>query len=529
MRSLGPVSTSTIPITLKGLCGLALCGLLARAALASELGLTIYNQNFAVVRDTVSLDLKHGSNYVRFAGATAFLEPSSVVLRDPSGKHAFQILEQNYRGDPVSQEMLLTLNEGKTIQFEPASPDGAQGRREIIRGRIVRSGAYDPRVQGYAFPGNTAWQPIIEVDGQLRFGLPGQPLFPALADNTILRPTLVWVIESPAAARFDAELSYITGELQWAADYNLVLPEQGDLMDLTGWVTINNQSGKAFERARIELMAGDVSKIIPSRVQRLPLAYYGGAAWGGAPSRPPVTEKAFDEYHLYTLERPTTLLDREQKQVEFVRADGIRSQALYIYDGASTELGEEWVPDHCYTEPGFRTAANKRIWVIRQFTNSVANHLGLPLPKGQLRVYRRNGPGQLEFTGEDLIKHTPRDEVIRLVTGMAFDLVGERKRTEFQIHEPGGVTVDPATGLPLAQAAPPTPPFINESFEITLRNHKRTDVTIRVVEHLYRWVTWEITRKSDEFRKTDAQSIEFRVSLKPDETRTIRYTVHYTW
>src|SRR3989442_14830468 len=185
---------------------------LAQAAAAGELALTIYNQNFAVVRDSVPLDLKAGVNQVRFADAASFLEPSSVILRDPSGKHQFQVLEQNFRGDPVSQEMLLGLNEGKTIEFEIVSVETGQTRREIIPGKIIRSGSGQvyPGYGGYASAG---MQPIIEVNGKLRFSLPGQPIFPALADNTILKPTLHWVIDSEQPARFEAELSDVTVEM----------------------------------------------------------------------------------------------------------------------------------------------------------------------------------------------------------------------------------------------------------------------------------------------------------------------------
>jgi len=234
-------------------------------AAAGELTLTIYNQNFAVVRDKVALELRKGTNQVRFAEATAFVEPSSVILRDPSGKHQFQVLEQNYRGDPISQDMMLALNEGKTVDFEIINSDAGQTRRELIPGRIVRSGG-------------SAMRPIIEVNRKLRFGLPGQPIFPGLADQSIVKPTLQWVIESDGAARFDAEVSYITGEMRWEADYNLVLPERGNTLDIVGWVTMDNESGKSFENARIKLMAGDVNKI--QNVSRL-RAYARGGSGGG--------------------------------------------------------------------------------------------------------------------------------------------------------------------------------------------------------------------------------------------------------
>lgn len=509
----------------------------AQAAVAAEPALTIYNQDFAVVRDTVPLDLKPGVNQVRFAGATAHLEPSSVVLRDPSGQHPLQILEQNFRADPISQELLLSLNEGKTIQFEVIDQVRGQTRRELVTGKIIRSGyvphaaamgqygpAYAMAQSALAYSGGTA-QPIIAVDGKLRFSLPGQPLFPALADDTILKPTLVWVLATDQPARFDAELSYVTGGMRWDADYNLVLPERGDTLDLVGWVTMDNQSGKSFEHARIKLMAGDVNKIQQARRFNGPVGGFGGGM-----SQPPVTEKAFDEYHLYTLERPTTLRDRETKQVEFVSATAVKSTACYVYDGAEIS---DWVPASVRTDSEYGTQCNKKVTALREFTNSVANHLGLPLPKGRVRLYRRNTDGQMEFTGENLIDHTPRDEVIRLETGNAFDLVGERKRTEFRTNLSGrGTVIDPSTGLPVA-SGPATDalpgPWIDEGFEITVRNHKSEPVEVRVVEHLYRWSNWQITNKSHPCQKTDAQTVEFPIQIPPDAQQTISYTVHYSW
>src|SRR5438132_120159 len=245
---------------------------LASSLLASQPALTIYNQNFAVVRDTVPIELKQGVNNVRFTETTAHLEPASVILRDPSGKTSLQILEQNYRNDPVSQELLLSLSEGKTIDFlviEPNKPN------TIVQGKIVRSGYArhsQEAMQRYRQPYATAQsamayqsggmsQPIIEVDGKLRFTLPGQPLFPPLSDDTILKPTIEWQLQADRAAKVDAELAYVTGGMSWEANYNIVAPEKSDLLDFVGWITMDNQSGKTFENAKIKLMAGDVSKI----------------------------------------------------------------------------------------------------------------------------------------------------------------------------------------------------------------------------------------------------------------------------
>lgn len=474
---------------------LILCFTAAALAVSAEPALTIYNQNFAVVRDTVPLDLKAGVNSVRYAEATAQVEPDSVILRDPAGKHSLQILEQNYRNDPVSQELLLSLFEGKTIDFQNIRTKDNTQTRELIPGKIIRS--------GYV-PGGQSQQPIIEVNGKLQFSLPGQPLFPDLGDDTVLKPTLNWALQSDKAGKFDAEVGYVTSGLNWSASYNLVAPEKGDHVDVVGWITMNNNSGKTFENAKIKLMAGDVNKILPR----------GGGGAGGARYRlamvdameaPAVTEKAFDEFHLYSIARQTTLHDRETKQVEFVHAENVLAPTVYVYDGAA---GYQFYGLNY--DQNYGTQGNKKVWVKREFVNAETNHLGIALPKGKLRFYRRDDDGQLQFVGEDEIDHTPRNETVRVTTGNAFDLVGERKQTNFHVD----------TG----------DKWLDESFEIKLRNRKKdTPVEIRVVEHLYRWNNWNITAKSDNFKKTDAQTIEFRIPVKPDEERTVTYTVHYSW
>jgi hypothetical protein len=479
---------------MKPLAAILSTALLCSVGHAADPALTIYNQNFAVVRDTVPLDLKTGVTEIRFSGATAQLEPDSVILRDPAGKRALQILEQNYRNDPVTQELLLSLNEGKTIPFVRERMKDNTVSRENVMGKIIRS--------GYV-PGGGMEQPIIEVDGQLQFSLPGQPLFPSLGDNTVLKPTLNWLLRTDKAGKLDAEVSYVTAGFTWSADYNLVAPEKGDSVDLIGWITMNNQSGKTFANAKIKLMAGDVNKIQPQQPRREMRLYAAKAMADGMEAT--VTEKSFDEFHLYTVARPTTLRDRETKQVEFVRAESVKAPSIYVYDGAE---GFRYYGGR-NNDPGYGTQSNKKVWVMREFVNSETNHLGVALPKGKLRFYRRSDDGQLEFTGENEIDHTPRNETIRVRTGNSFDLVGERKPTDFKTDR--------------------SDKWMDETFEIKVRNRKKEAVEIRVVEHLYRWNNWNITAKSDEFKKTDAQTIEFRVPVKPDEEKVITYTVHYSW
>lgn len=480
--------------------------------------LTIYNQNFAVVRQELPLELKAGVNNVQVTNITMHLEPDSVILRDPAGKHPVQVLEQNYRADPISESLLLSLNEGKTIDFLVQR----ENKQETISGKIIRSGytphnymamnrygqQYYQAQMAYAQGGNE--QPVIEVQGKLRFGLPGVPLFPSLGDETVLKPTLQWLLTSPQAGAVRAELSYVTGGLTWEADYNIVAPDKGDAVDVVGWVTMDNQSGKTFDNARIKLMAGDVSKIQPGReFDRLQV--YGMAGAINSAMTPPVTERTFDEYHLYTLARPTTLHDRETKQVEFIRAAGVATKRIYAYDGVKIDSNRYngWNWENIRNDYSYGTESNPKIWVMREFANSEANHLGMPLPKGRVRFYRRNDDTQIEFTGENVIDHTPRDENVRVYTGNAFDMTGERRRTDYKLD------LDKH--------------FADESFEIKVRNHKKERVDVRVVEHLYRWITWNISMKSDPVNKKDSQTIEFPVSIAPDGEKTITYTAHYTW
>jgi len=442
--------------------------LLPMAAFAAP-GLTIYNQDFAVVRDTVTLKLREGINDIRYDGATLQLEPDSVVLRDKSGK-PLQILEQNYRNDPITQAYLLSLFEGQTIDFtvrESEKPDRS------ISAKILRS--------GYGAASGTT-EPVVEVDGKIQFGLPGQPQFPSLGDDTILKPRLEWKIQSAAASKTEAELGYITCGLSWQASYNIVSPEKGDTLDVVGWITMENRSGRDFEEARINLMAGDVAKVEPSN-KMMGERMMAMAAVADAPS---VTEKAFDEFHLYSLPRPTSLRDRETKQVEFLRAGGVKSETVYVFDAHR----------------------GPKISVFREFRNSKENQLGIPLPQGRMRFYRTNG-SQLEFTGESEIDHTPADELLKIQTGEAFDLVAERKITNS--------TRDDANHR------------ATEAFEILLKNRKKEPVTIRVIEHLGMPVNWKISANSDPFEKKSSNEIEFRIPVKPGEERKVAYTVNYTW
>jgi hypothetical protein len=299
--------------------------------------------------------------------------------------------------------------------------------------------------------------------------------------------------------------------MTWQSDYNLVIADRVDpktatnAVDLVGWITMQNHSGKTFENARIKLLAGDVNKVQPVPANRV-YAMEAKAMDAAAPMAAPVSERSFDEFHLYTLQRATTLRDEQTKQVEFVRAEGIRAQRLYIYDGA--QMGVYYYGGFIQ-DPSYGTQSNPKVWVMQEFKNSETNHLGIPLPKGRLRFYRRDTDGHLEFVGENTIDHTPKDETIRVYTGNAFDVVGERKQTNFHVES--------------------RMHWMDETYEVRVRNHKKEPVQVRVVEHLYRCNNWKLVDNSAEYRKKDAHTVEFPVTIAPDGEQVVTYTVHYTW
>ncbi len=479
--------------------------------------LTIYNQSFAVVRQTMPLDLKSGTTQVEITDITAHLEPDSVILRDLKSGQNLRILEQNYRSDVASQSRLLSFYEGKTIEFLVPDKDG---NRKLMPGKIIRSGymphyqaynSYDQQYyqtqQAYAAAGNS--EPIIEIDGKLQFGLPGQPIFPALSNDTILKPTLSWLLQSERAGNTNAEFSYVTGGMSWHADYNVVAPVSGNLLEIVGWVTLDNQTGKTFSNARIKLMAGDVNKLQP-QVGRMEGSASTGSAHGEAVPRPPLPSAALMNIISTRWNGPPrSLIAKPSRWNSCGRQVFPPSGSTFMTASSSirTIATTPWKTSGIWRISAFNPIP--KIWAMVEFKNSKENHLGMPLPKGRVRFYRRDADGQLEFTGENLIDHTPGDETIRLYTGNVFDAVGERTRTSFR-EERGAHTVD-------------------ESFEIKLRNHKKEPIEVRVVEHLYRWTNWDIMKNSDPFNKLDSKTIEFRVQVPPDGEKVVTYTAHYSW
>ena len=471
---------------------LGLVPLAAFAAVGPQV--TIYNDGFATVKEDRTLSLAEGVSEVRVTDMSRALEPDSVMLRELSPTpFGVKILEQSFINDPLTEGLLLYQMEGQTLRFEEKREDGTV--KEHV-GKLIRS--------GYV-PGGGSEQPIVEEDGAVRFSLPGQPVFEGIDPNAFLKPSLVWQIASKKAGECPIEVAYVTAGMSWEATYSLVAPAEGsDEFDLSGWISLNNNTGKTFENTDIKLIAGDVQKVQPQAVNRPRGSAKYAMADVFAESMP--EERAFDEFHLYTLPRPVLLRNNELKQVEFIRATGVKGNRYYVYNPM---VGYRWGGGR-NEDPDYGTQADKKVGVRIEISNSETNQLGVPLPKGRLRLYRADSKdGRREFTGENQMDHLPKNELLKLEMGNAFDLVGERKRVDF--------TVDT------------TAKKMTESFEIKLRNRKDAPVEIRVVEPLYRCANWKIAVASLPFAKVDANTVEFRAPVPADGETVLTYTVNYWW
>ena len=473
------------------------------AAAQQPTQLTIYNQDFAMARTTVPLDLRAGTTEVLTTAVTSQLEPDSVVLRDPSGRTPIHILEQSYDAGVVTQAWLLEKYEGKTLDFQIYGPhtfESQTGESRLmpattITGRIIRAGD----------------QPLIEVNGHLQFQLPGTPIFRAGTDGLILKPTLRWQIESPQPAHLTAELDYITRGMSWQATYNVVIPEAkdtktSDLADILGWVTIQNNSGTDFPQAAIQLMAGDVAKIQDMRARGGPMnAPMNAMAQNVAVE---VTQKNFDDFHLYDLHRTVSLRNKETKQVQFLEAANVAVQRTYQAD-SFTGYFQPFYPGYHNDQPAYNASPKVPVSIRQEIKNSTANHLGLPLPAGRLRIYRRDTDGQTQFVGEGNIPHTPAEQPIQIVSGNAFDLTVTRRQTAFHVDQNNHV--------------------ITESFELKLDNQKPQPATIHAVEHMNRAQNFEITDKSAPYTQRDSNTLDFPITVPAKSSSTLTYNVRYTW
>jgi hypothetical protein len=470
----------------------AMLALIASAAFAAEkdeegVALTIYNQDFGVVRERRNVEVKDKTGTIRFADVAAQIDGTSVnfkSLTDPGAT----VLEQNYEYDLVSADKLLQKYIDKQITV--LTKDGSRYSGTLL--------SFDPNqlvIRQYGEKGDLA---MVQRGDNVK-----DISFEALPEGLITRPTLVWKLATEKLGKQLVEVAYQTAGINWQADYNAVLNAKDNALDLNGWVTVNNQSGATYKEAKLKLIAGDVRRVQPP--QRL--YAMKARAMAAEADAAGFEEKAFFEYHLYTLGRPTTVSQNQTKQIELLKTADVPLKKIFLYEGT---------PQYRFygglmTEPSFGSEeSNKKINVIIEVKNSKDNHMGMALPKGKVRLYKRDeADAALEFIGEDQIDHTPKDETVRLHIGDAFDVVGERKRTDFRVDSGGHV--------------------MTETFEIKIRNHKTEPVDVLVKEVLYRWNNWEITKSSHKWTKYDSNTIHFPVTIDKDGEQVIMYTVRYTW
>jgi len=453
------------------------------AAQGEGVELAVYNQNLALVKDRRTLDLSAGLNEVRFVDVAAQIDATSVHFRSLTDPDGTTVLEQNYEYDIVGSTKLLSKYVDQEIAV--VTEDGQEYVGTLL------SGAEDVILQ--AADGQVT---VLKLDRIKEF------TFPALPEGLITRPTLVWQVESAQGGSQDVEVAYLTGGVNWQADYIVVLADDESSIDLDGWVSLDNRSGTSYRDAKLKLIAGDIH-----RAATADYAVEREVFFEAAPAaEPQVEERGFFEYHLYEVQRPVTVKDQQTKQIEFVTASGVPVDKFFVYDGAQIGFAGAYQP---VDDPAYGTASNKKVMVMLEFTNGEEEGLGVPLPKGTLRVYKSDIDGSTLLIGEDSIDHTPKDEQVRLYIGDAFDVVGERVQTNFQVEYDED--------------------WMEESYEITLRNHKEEDIEVRVVEHMFRWTEWKILESSHDYEKTDAQTLEFRVPVEAGGETVVSYTVRYEW
>ncbi len=482
MSSLLPLRTAgAIAVTL-GLLPLApdapsldpeTLGVRSDATGRESVSVTVYNQNFGLVREVRSIALPGGVVPVEFGDVASQIQAQTVHVR-PLGSPGFQLLEQNYRYDLLSPETLLQKYVGRTVKIYRRLPDGSE---EPAEAEVLA-------VNG---------RPVLRIDGEITFDVPGRFAFSEVPGDLIASPSLVWKVDAPRGTT-RTEVSYLTGGLNWSADYVLVVDADSRVGDLTGWVTLTNQSGTTFENATLKLVAGDVKRVSAS--DDLDLRMRRDAMMAQEASAAPFSEEGLFEYHLYTMGRPTDLKQNEQKQVVLLEGRGFTIDKELVF------RGQPWLYRSQYGD----VMQNQRAQVFLNFQNEAAEGLGMPLPRGVVRVYQADQSGAQQFVGEDRIDHTPRDERVSIQIGEAFDVVGDRRQVAFDVI--GNCVTE-------------------SEWELSLRNHKDEAQRVSVVEPV--GGAWTMVSASHEHETLDAFTFRFDPRIPARGEVTVRYRVRVRW
>ena len=442
----------------------------------SDLALTVYNSNLSLVRDVRQLTLPAGDSLLRFMDIAASINPATVHFRSLTEPAKLDVIEQNYEYDLLDPNKLLQKFVGREVTLvRPKLASGTSEYEDVKATLLALNGA-----------------PVWKIGNEIVTGVSYESIrFPELPDNLYERPTLLWTLQNTGARRHRVEASYLTANLSWSADYVLNVSKDETSGDLDGWVTLVNHSGTAFKNASLQLVAGDLHRVMAQNGMDEMKAM--GAIARAVPAPAPFQQESFSEYHLYSLNRRTSVFDQESKQISLLNASHFPVRKVYVANGQAYYYRGSAQPGAPVKDP---------VQVFYKFKNEEKAGLGMPLPAGTIRVYQQDSRSGSLFAGEDHIDHTPKDEDISLHIGNAFDIVAERKQTDYK------------------KIADRVYEF---EYEITLRNHKEIPVTVEVNEPI--GGDWEMVNSSYKFTKTAAFAAQFDVPVDKDGTSVLKYRV----
>jgi hypothetical protein len=446
----------------------------------TDLSVTVYNSDLALVRDVRQIDLPAGESQLRFMDIASSINPATVHFRSVADPAKLDVLEQNYEYDLLDPAKLLQKYVGREVTLVRAVQKDGSTELQQSQGTLLS---------------DNAGGPVWKIGDDVVTGMATDSYrFPELPGNLYDRPTLLWLLENHGAARQSVEASYLTSNISWSTDYVLTIGHDENSADLNGWVTLVNNSGTAFQNAQLQLVAGDLHRVEqPAAVGSALMARAEDEAKPAAPFQ----QESFSEYHLYTLGRRTSIENNETKQISLLSATAFPVERRYVVNG------QDWYY-HSAAQPG--EPIKDPVEVYYKFQNEEKSGLGMPMPAGTVRVYEADSHGGVLFIGEDQIDHTPKDEAVDLHVGNAFDIVAERKQTDYQSISNHVVEME---------------------YEITLRNHKDTPVTVEVNEPI--GGDWQILSSTYEAKKTAAFAAQFEVPVAANASSVLRYRVRVHW
>jgi hypothetical protein len=445
-----------------------------------ELNVTVYNSNLALIRDVRQIHLSSGVSPLRFEDVAAAIMPATVHFRSLSEPAKLAVVEQNYEYDLLDAQKLLQKYVGREVT--------------LMHGEEQASSTKWVETKAILLADNNN-QPVWKIGNEIVTGMPTSWYrFSELPGNLYSRPTLVWTLDNRGAEAQRVEASYLTNNMNWNADYVLTVSRDEKTGDLDGWVTLTNNSGTAYQNAKLQLVAGEIHQVAPVVTAAPGLARMEGAA---APAPPQFQQENMSEYHLYTLGRRTSIQNNESKQISLLFRTGVPIEKFLAVEGQ---------PYYYRNQQGIGNPIPEPVKVYYRFKNEEKGGLGIPLPAGTVRVYQADSKGGIQFVGEDHINHTPKDETLKIYVGNAFDVVCERKLTDYKKLDKN---------------------LYEMEFQITLRNHKDTPVTVEAREPV--GGDWEVVNSNLKWTKLDATTIGFELPVEKDGTATLDYRVRVKW